>query len=111
MGSEEREEDSTGVREEKDRKDLFQGSKCLLKHLSLYSRVRLNKRLFVADKRPFQETTTNQNPELWSPVPVDTSAQQLLHLRLKEHYRRGIKDCEMVTIKLCPLCVTEKLHP
>lgn len=31
-----------------------------------------------------QKTTTNQNAELWSSIPTDSSATQLLHLRLRD---------------------------
>lgn len=34
---------------------------------------------------PLHNTSTNQNVELWSPVP----RTQLLHLKLRNYYRRG----------------------
>ena len=42
------------------------------------------KLLFATDGDPYRKTTTNQNAELWSPHPVNTSTKLFLHLRLRD---------------------------
>lgn len=62
--------------------------------------------------RQLQKTTTNPDIEVWSPIPTDTTAKQLPHLRLEEHCERGQKDCRSQRIrefssKLGPLVRSE----
>lgn len=39
----------------------------------------------VSQKRPLHKTTTDQNTELFSPLPVDAYTTKLLHLRFGDH--------------------------
>lgn len=47
------------------------------------------KLLFATDSDNFKNPKPKNTSELWISVPEDLSTNQLLHLRLKEHGRRG----------------------
>ena len=57
-----------------------------------------------------EKNTTDQNAELWSPVPSDTSVIQLLDLKFKELYRRGDRKIviERKRKSAVRLCVSSK---